>query len=61
MTNIDRKVMLIMRLNAKLKRLKLYLLNNANAPKVIRTNFNENCSRVDIMENVLNNLGYLNY
>lgn len=53
--------MLIMRLNAKLKRLKLYLLNNANAPKVIRTNFNENCSRVDIMENVLKNLGYLNY
>ena len=61
MTNIDVKVRLIMRLNSKLKRLAICILQNRDAPKQLQPRINEVSVKKQTLERVLHNLGYLNY
>lgn len=61
MTNIDIKIRLVIRLNARLKRLELYLLGNINTPKFMQSNYDNAVIKYSILKNVLSNLNYINY
>ena len=58
MTNIDIKIRLVRRLNARLKRLELYLLGNNNAPKFMQSEYSKANIKHKILSNVLTNLNY---
>ena len=61
MTNVDQKIRLILRLNAKLKKIELYLNNSKNVPLMFQNDVNKVIKNHFIMQNVLKNLNYLNY
>lgn len=61
MTNIDKKIRLILRINSSLKRLEMYTLNNTNAPVFMQKDINKAIAKKQIIKNVLQNLNYLNY
>ena len=61
MTNIDKKIRLILRLNSSLKRLEKYIFNNVNAPIFMQKDINKAIQEKEIIKNVLINLNYLNY
>ena len=61
MTNIDVKIRLVLRLNAKLKKTELYLNNSVNVPKMFQNDVNKAIKNHFILQSVLKNLNYLNY
>lgn len=61
MTNVDQKIRLILRLNAKLKKIELYLNNSKNVPLMFQNDVNKVIKNHFILQNVLKNLNYLNY
>ena len=61
MTNIDVKIRLILRLNAKLKKTELYINNSVNVPKMFQNDVNKAIKNHFILQSVLKNLNYLNY
>lgn len=61
MTNIDVKIRLVLRLNAKLKKTELYLNNSVNVPKMFQNDVNMAIKNHFILQSVLKNLNYLNY
>jgi hypothetical protein len=61
MQNIDKKILLVMRLNAKLKRLELYLNSNQYAPKFMHRELTEATLKYNTLKNILINTNYLNY
>jgi len=60
MQNIDKKVTLILKLNAKLKRVDFYIDNNFNN-KIIEDDIKKAHSLSLLIYRVLTNLNYLNY
>lgn len=61
MQSIDKKVTLILKLNAKIKRLDLYLLGGVNVPKFMQKDYSNASIQRDYIFNVLTNLNYINY
>lgn len=61
MQKIDKKITLILKLNAKIKRLELFLISGENAPKFMRNDYLKAEINKNILTNVLVNMNYLNY